>query len=110
MTMKRLMTLTLAAAVATLAIPVLAQTSGTNPSSPTFVDKDGDGICDTYQAGGQGQAKGKGSGKGPGNGTGNQGVGPRDGSGYGAGYGAGTCTGTCDGTGPKGQRRGKGRS
>ena len=104
--MKRLMTLTLAAAVATLAIPVLAQTPGTNTASPTFVDKNGDGICDTYQAGGQNQAKGKGRGKGPGNGTGNQGVGPRDGSGYGA----GNCTGTCDGTGPKGQRRGKGRS
>jgi hypothetical protein len=99
--MKRLMTLTLAAAVATLAIPALAQTRGANPSSPTFVDKDGDGICDTYQAGGQGQAKGKGRG----NGAGNQGVGPRDGSGYGA----GNCTGACDGAGPKGQRRGKGR-
>lgn len=104
--MKRLMTLTLAAAVATVAIPALAQTRGTNPSSPNFVDKDGDGICDTYQAGGQHQAKGKGRGKGPGNGTGNQGVGPRDGSGYRA----TTCTGTCDGTGPKGQRKGKGRT
>ena len=106
--MKRLMTLTLAAAVATLAIPVLAQTPGKNTASPTFVDRNGDGICDTYQTGGQQQAKGKGQGKGkgPGNGTGNQGVGPRDGSGYGA----GSCTGTCDGTGPKGQRRGKGRS
>jgi hypothetical protein len=108
MAMKRLMTLALAAAVATLAVPALAQTPGTNPSSPAFVDKDGDGICDTYQAGGQHQAKGKGKGKGkgPGNGTGNQGVGPRDGSGYGA----GNCGGTCDGTGPKGQRKGKGRS
>jgi hypothetical protein len=104
MAMKRLMTLALAAAVATLAVPALAQTPGTNPSSPAFVDKDGDGICDTYQAGGQQQAKGKS--KGPGNGTGNQGVGPRDGSGYGA----GSCGGTCNGTGPKGQRKGKGRS
>lgn len=104
--MKRLMTLTLAAAVATLAIPVLAQTPGKNTASPTFVDRDGDGICDTYQAGGRQQGQGKGQGKGPANGTGNQGMGPRDGSGYGA----GSCTGTCDGTGPKGQRRGKGRS
>jgi hypothetical protein len=100
--MKRLMMLTLAAAIATVAVPVFAQTPGTNPSSPGFVDKDGDGICDNYQGGGQGQAKAKG--KGPGNGTGNQGVGPRDGTGYGAGNG----TGNCDGTGPKGQAKRRG--
>jgi hypothetical protein len=102
--MKRLMTLALAAAVATLAMPALAQTPGTNPSAPGFVDKDGDGICDTYQAGGQSQGQGARKGKGPGNGTGNQGVGPRDGSGYGAGNGSGTC----DGTGPKGQAKRRG--
>lgn len=106
--MKRLMTFTLAAAVAALAIPVLAQTPGKNPASPAFVDADGDGICDHHLAGGQqqGRGKGKGRGQGPGNGAGNQGVGPRDGSGHGA----GTCAGKCDGAGPRGQRRGKGRS
>lgn len=101
--MKRFMTLTLAAAVAALAVPSFAQTPGTNTTAPGFVDRDGDGICDTYQAGGQQQAAGKGKGKGPADGTGNQGLGPRDGTGFGT----GSCTGVCDGTGPKGQTKGK---
>jgi hypothetical protein len=71
-----------------------------------FVDADGDGICDLYQANG-GQRRG--AGLGPRDGTGKRGMGPRDGSGYGAGRGAGT--GVCDGTakgrlGGAGQRRG----
>jgi hypothetical protein len=74
---------------------------------PNFVDADGDGICDHFQARSEvrGAARGR-SGKrgyGPGDGTGNQGIGPRDGSGYGPGGGSGNC----DGTGPKGQGRGR---
>lgn len=92
-----------------------AQTAPQPPAStptvgPSFVDNDGDGICDNCTGTGQGSqarrgksgVKGKG-GKGPADGSGNQGVGPRDGSGFGAGSGAGTC----DGTGPKGQQRGR---
>ena len=72
---------------------------------PNFVDANGDGICDLYQAGGNGQARGQRAGKGygPGNGTGNMGAGPKDGTGYGPG--TGTCTGTCTG----GQMRRQGR-
>jgi hypothetical protein len=78
---------------------------------PNFVDANGDGICDNFQAGtraGRGMKSGRG-GYGPGDGTGNQGIGPKDGTGYGSGSGAGT--GMCDGTGPKGKgmRRGPGR-
>ena len=81
-----------------------APTTPQPPSGATvganFVDANGDGICDNFQAGnrmGQGQGKGRGNG---------QRLGPRDGSGYGAPAGAGTGTGTCDGTGPKGRGRG----
>lgn len=74
-----------------------------------YVDADGDGICDSFQArgrSGQRQGAGKGRrGRGPGDGTGNQGVGPRDGSGHGA----GGQSGNCDGTGPKGTGRRGGR-
>ncbi|MFB3854175.1 MAG: hypothetical protein ACE148_10180 [Vicinamibacterales bacterium] len=76
---------------------------------PNFVDANGDGICDNYQAGNRagsraGRMRGHG-GFGPGDGTGNKGVGPKDGTGYGAGNG----TGVCDGTGPKGAARRGGR-
>lgn len=121
--MKRLMILTLGAMVA-YAATAGAQTNPppANPNAPAqvgpnFVDNDGDGICDRYQAGdrtrtGKGARRGgKGTGRGgygPGDGSGNQGVGPRDGSGYGPGSGAGPGSGNCDGTGPKGQgRRGR---
>jgi len=83
--------------------------TGTGPRAGTaFVDANGDGICDNFQAGtgGQGAQAGR-RGKGPGNGTGNQGMGPRDGSGYGARSGNGS--GICDGTGPKGMGRRGGR-
>jgi hypothetical protein len=67
---------------------------------PSFVDANGDGVCDnctgTPKGKGQKARQGK-SGAGPGNGTGNQGVGPRDGSGYGRTSGRGTCTGTGSG-------------
>ena len=72
---------------------------------PAFVDANGDGICDNYQAGRAGQGRGqrgRRGGYGPGDGAGHQGMGPRDGTGYGAGSGV-----NCDGTGPKGQRRGR---
>jgi hypothetical protein len=76
---------------------------------PSFVDANGDGVCDnctgTPRGQGQNARQGKGGGSGPGNGTGNQGVGPRDGSGYGAGSGRGTC----NGTGPRGSGRGRRR-
>jgi hypothetical protein len=72
---------------------------------PSFVDANGDGVCDnctgTPKGKGQKARQGKG-GAGPGNGTGNQGIGPRDGSGYGPGSGRGTCNGT--------GQRGRGRS
>ena len=72
---------------------------------PSFVDANGDGVCDnctgTPKGKGQKARQGKG-GAGPGGGTGNQGVGPRDGSGYGQGSGRGTCNGT--------GQRGRGRS
>ena len=110
--MRRLMTLTLGALIA-LTVTASAQTAPAGPPTdrptpaavgPNFVDDDGDGICDNYQArGGR-----RGRGHGPGDGTGNRGVGPRDGTGYGAGSGAGTC-GTCDGTGPKGKGARRGR-
>jgi len=92
---------------------------GTNPNAPGFVDANGDGICDWYQAGGagarrgQGPRAGNGGRYGPGDGTGNQGVGPRDGTGYGAGARAGRGgqrgpgSPNCDGTGPKGPRGGR---
>jgi hypothetical protein len=60
---------------------------------PNFVDADGDGICDLYQANG-GQRRGMGLG--PRDGSGRRGVGPRDGTGYGPGRGNGA--GICDGT------------
>ena len=81
--------------------------SATPPTTvkPSFVDANGDGVCDncTGTPRGQGQKvrKGKG-GSGAGNGTGQQGMGPRDGSGSGRGGG-----GNCSGTGPKGQGRGR---
>jgi hypothetical protein len=66
-----------------------------------FVDANGDGICDNFQAGNR---------QGQGNGMARRGkrMGPQDGSGFGAPAGAGTGTGTgnCDGTGPKGKGRG----
>lgn len=73
-----------------------------------FIDLNGDGICDNFQAGrqaGRGMQAGRG-GYGPGDGTGNMRVGPKDGTGYGPGAAGGT--GVCDGTGPKGKvvRRG----
>jgi hypothetical protein len=72
--------------------------------APSFVDANGDGVCDNCAGtprGGNGQKARNGKrGAGPGNGTGNQGVGPRDGSGYGRGGG-----GSCNGTGPRGQGR-----
>lgn len=73
-----------------------------------FVDANGDGICDLYQAGGNGANRGQRAGKGygPGNGTGNMGAGPKDGSGYGPGNGTGVCTGTCTGGGQM-MRRGR---
>ena len=65
----------------------------------SFVDANGDGICDNFQAGTR---------QGQGNGMARKGkrLGPQDGSGFGAPAGAGTGTGICDGTGPKGKGRG----
>ena len=113
--MKRLMALTLgalfaltvAAAAQTVPPATPADTAAPAGVGPNFVDNDGDGICDTYQARGGTRGGQRGKGHGPGDGTGNRGVGPRDGSGYGAG--SGTCGGTCDGTGPKGKGGRRGR-
>ncbi|MEI6667729.1 MAG: hypothetical protein WCP29_06200 [Acidobacteriota bacterium] len=98
--------LAIAAATTFAQTPVTPQAPGTTTVGPKFIDANGDGICDYYQAGtpqGPGQGQGRGAGRGMG-----RGVGPRDGSGYGAPAGAGTGTGTgiCDGTGPKGKGRG----
>lgn len=77
----------------------------TAPASvgPNFVDANGDGICDRFQAGQPRQGKGYGKRDGTG-----QRLRPRDGTGRGPGPAAGG--GTCDGTGPKGRgaRRGGG--
>ena len=88
--------------VAISAAITLAQTP-TTPQAPTkttvgpkFVDANGDGICDYYQAGTpQGPGKGQGQGQGQGMGRGK-----------GRGKGRGMGTGICDGTGPKGKGRG----
>ena len=64
-----------------------------------FVDANGDGICDTFQAGNR-------QGQGGGQAQRGKRLGPKDGSGFGALAGAGTGTGVCDGTGPKGKGRG----
>jgi hypothetical protein len=117
--MKRMMILGAAGIVVLLiGSAASAQTSSpTRPGSatgtcvgPNFVDADGDGVCDHYQAGQGGQrggGKGVGGrkGYGPGDGTGNQGAGPKDGTGYGPGAG----TGGCDGTGRQGRGQGQGR-
>ncbi len=103
--MKRALVIALGFVLAA-SIAASAQSTPT-PQAPTkgaaFVDANGDGICDNYQAGTSG-------GKGYGQGRGKR-LGPRDGSGFGAGSGvaSGTGTGTCDGTGPKGRQMGRGR-
>ena len=103
--MMRLQIVAAVLGAATVMTSAAGAQSATPPTTvgPSFVDANGDGVCDncTGTPRGQGQKvrKGKG-GSGPGNGTGNQGVGPRDGSGYGRGGG-----GNCTGAGPKGQGR-----
>jgi hypothetical protein len=101
--MKRTLLYTLALLVLGASLAAAQTTPPAGPPSgqgvgPNFVDANGDGICDLYQAR---QASGQtaGRGYGPGNGTGNRGAGPRDGTGYGAGR------GTCNGTGRRGGRR-----
>jgi hypothetical protein len=104
--MKRTWILGLAAIVVFAAVPASAQTPSATPQAgsawaaagPSFVDNDGDGICDTYQTGAR-PANGQGAGYGRGRGNGTR-VGPQDGTGYGPGAAAGT--GACEGTGPKG--------
>jgi hypothetical protein len=99
-------TLFLTATVASAQNPPtpVPQNAGTTVGA-NFVDANGDGICDNFQAGkrgpnGKGQGMGKGHGRGQGNGSH---MGPQDGTGFGARAGAGTGTGICDGTGPKGR-------
>jgi hypothetical protein len=92
-----------AAAVASAQTPQTPapQASQQTTVGPNFVDANGDGICDHFQAG---TRPGRGWGRGQGTGTR---IGPQDGTGYGPGPGVGG--GTCDGTGPKGKglRRGQ---
>jgi hypothetical protein len=105
--MKRLLIVAAVLGAATVMASGAGAQSATPPTTvgPSFVDANGDGVCDncTGTPRGQGQKvrKGKG-GSGAGNGTGQQGMGPRDGSGSGRGGG-----GNCNGTGPKGQGRGR---
>ena len=112
--MKRILfALALILAVTTFASAQSAPAPGSAQGAPTtvganFVDANGDGICDLYQAGRNGSQRGQRAGKGygPGNGTGNMGAGPKDGTGYGPG--TGVCTGTCTGTGTgQAMRRGR---
>lgn len=76
-------------------------------SGKNFVDKNGDGICDTYDGTQKGNGTGVGLRDGSGQKTGKQGG---QGKGYGrmqngnTGSGTGTGTGVCDATGPKGFR------
>ncbi|MBN1292116.1 MAG: hypothetical protein JXB48_09785 [Candidatus Latescibacteria bacterium] len=107
--MKRFNKLTLVLAVFALALVSLGvfaedgvPVEGNVPD--TFIDENGDGVCDTYATGGQGQGlqQGKGqSGKSYGKGSGvADGTQPktqqrlRDGSKAGGAYGPGTCNGT----------------
>jgi hypothetical protein len=111
--MKRALILGLGALLMTAAVasaqgrPAAPPTTGQTTVGANFVDANGDGICDNFQAGkrgaGQGQGQGMGYGRGKGNGTH---VGPQDGTGFGKAAGAGAGTGICDGTGPKGKGRG----
>ena len=111
--MNRALILGLAALLATATIaaaqgrPAAApKTGGQATVGASFIDANGDGICDNFQNGTRGanaQGQGKGYGRGKGNGTH---VGPQDGTGFGAPASAGTRTGICDGTGPKGKGRG----
>jgi hypothetical protein len=112
--MKRALILGLGALLVTAAVasaqgrPAAPPTTGQGTGQAVganFVDANGDGICDNFQAGrrGAGQGQGMGYGRGKGNGTH---VGPQDGTGFGKAAGAGTGTGICDGTGPKGKGRG----
>jgi hypothetical protein len=103
--MKRYLLLTALLALG-FAIAASAQTPGTGSpgtgQGPNWVDANGNGICDLYEArggtgqAGQGKRYGKGTGQGPGQGVGR----PRDG------YGPGSAN--CTGTGP-GQGQGQGQ-
>lgn len=85
-----------------------AASPGTNTAAPNFIDANGNGICDRYEAGGLNQHARRGRGYGPGDGTGNRGMGPRDGTGYGARAGAGVAgSATPGGCGPQCGRRGR---
>ena len=93
--------LVLSASAAFAQAPTPTQPQSGATVGANFVDANGDGVCDLFQAGNrQGQGGGKAQ-------RGKR-LGPQDGSGYGAPAGAGTGTGTgiCDGTGPKGKGRG----
>jgi hypothetical protein len=111
--MKRTLILGVGALIVMAAVSASAQTRSAGPqgnsaqatAGPRFVDNDGDGICDLYQAGTrQGRVGSARGGNGPADGTGNRGIGPRDGSGFGRGPASGGAA--CDGTGPKGRGRG----
>lgn len=91
---------------------------GKNTESPSFIDADGDGVCDNFTAvggkaqgqhGSQGKQGKQGKKMGPQDGTGNKGQGPKDGTGYGAMKNNNAGQGTCDGTGPKGNQTRAGR-
>ena len=86
--MKRALILGLGALLVTAAAasaqgrPAAPPTTGQTSVGANFVDANGDGICDNFQAGkrGAGQGQGMGYGRGKGNGTH---VGPQDGTGFG---------------------------
>ena len=88
--MKKALILGLGVFIVLVAVTASAQSRPTTAPAgqgttvgPNFVDANGDGICDNFQAGTpwrNGQGQGKGYGRGKGNGTH---VGPQDGTGFG---------------------------
>jgi len=93
--------LAVSASAAFAQTPTTPQPRAGTAVGANFVDANGDGICDQFQAGNR-------QGQGGGQAQRGKRLGPKDGSGFGAqaGAGAGTGTGICDGTGPKGKGRG----
>jgi hypothetical protein len=117
--MKRILTMTAALVVLVAATAAAQAPAAPGPQTPAvtgtnFVDADGDGICDRFEAGTRGAQARAGKAQGPRDGTGQQarrggGAGPRGGQAMGPGPGAGPGAATCDGTGPKGRGRRGGR-
>jgi len=111
--MRRIFAMTIGIVLVFAALAAAQTNPGPGPQPPAvgrnFVDADGDGICDRFQAGTPGQGQGRQTG--PRDGTGQK-LRRGGGQGLGAGSGVGPASGArpgsaaCDGTGPKGRGRG----